>query len=59
MEKTLKNITNHIREQILEYALWRANQANSLEDFKKAIQKDLQNIHKKNMEHINNEINMK
>jgi len=59
MEKTLESITNHIREQILEYALWRATQVNDLEEFKKTIQKEIQNIHIKNMNHIDNEINNK
>ena len=59
MEKTLESITNHIREQILEYALWKANQVQNLDDFKKAIQNDLQNLHHTNMEHINHEINNK
>ena len=59
MEKTLKNITNHIREQILEYALWRADNSKNLEEFKNSIKKDIKNMHIKNMNHLDKEINNK
>jgi len=63
MEKKLNDkefiirITQIIREQMLEYILWKITQYDSFQDFKEGIKKELCKLHEKNMKTINDDIN--
>jgi len=46
-----------IREQTLEYILWKITQYDTFEDFKNGIKKELCNLHGKNMKNMEKEIN--
>ena len=50
-------IVNAVREQTLEYVLHKINEFESMEEFKKKMQEYLYNVHKQNMDLVDNAIN--
>ena len=46
-----------IREQTLEYILWKIAQYETFKEFKEGIKKELCNLHSKNMKNMEKEIN--
>lgn len=53
----IKNIVDTVREQMLEYILWKISRYNTFEEFKEKIKKELTLLHSKNMKKIETEIN--
>jgi len=50
-------LANIIREQMLEYILWKITKYPTYEEFREAVKKELCNIHEKNMKQIDKDIN--
>lgn len=50
-------IADTIREQMLEYVLWKIVQYPSYEGFREGIKKELCHLHEKNMNHVDIAIN--
>lgn len=63
MEKVMSDkefavrLTNTVREQMLEYVLWKVVQYPTYEEFREGIKKELCHIHEKNMNHVDVAIN--
>ncbi len=45
----MQHIISGVREQMLEYFLWRAEQYTTYDEFKNALKDELKNLHDKNM----------
>lgn len=48
-----------VREQMLEYILWKLTQYKTYEEFREGIKKELCHLHEKNMKKIDRDINGK
>jgi len=47
-----QHVVDGVREQTLEYLLYKIDEYDTLADFKKAIKEDIANLHKHNMKNL-------